>query len=137
VSIAFDLTASLVVVPAVVHGPRDSVRCLMGVNTGATGTHLSHHILRLAGYDVSAVLDPVNLNTAGGVVRANRLRVDRLSCLGQRVDSLRVVCHTISTTARIDGLLGLDFLRGRILTLDFARGRIALRTPGPWWAFWR
>jgi len=27
----------------------------------------------------------------------------------------------------IDGLLGLDFLRNRILTMDFKRGRISLR----------
>lgn len=40
-------------------------------------------------------------------------------------------------TVIIDGLLGLDFFRGFILTLDFARGAISLSLLKRWWQFWR
>ena len=33
----------------------------------------------------------------------------------------------------VDGLLGLGFLRGWVLTLDFARGRVGLRAPRGRW----
>jgi predicted aspartyl protease len=137
VSESFDRNQSLVVVIATLRGPWGDVRCRMAVDTGANGTTISQRILRSVGYDTSAVFDPVNLYTANGIVPAGRLRVDRLICLGHTVPNLRVVCHTVTARTPIDGLLGLDFLRGRILTLDFARGRIALRPPRPWWAFWR
>lgn len=133
----FDTSLSLVVVPAYVRGPKDEVRCLLAVDTGATDTNISPHVLRIAGYDTTALFDPVNLLTAGGITRADRLLLEGLTCLGHRVADFRVVCHTVTATTRIDGLLGLDFLRGQVLTLDFAHGRIALRPPRPWWAFWR
>jgi predicted aspartyl protease len=133
----FDLDLQLVVVIATLTGPRGPVRCHWAVDTGATDTHISPHVLQLAGYDTTALFDLVTLLTVGGRVTTGRIRVDRLRCLEQSATDFRVVCHTVTATTRIDGLLGLDFLRGRVVTLDFARGRIALRPPRPWWAFWR
>jgi hypothetical protein len=133
----FDTTLDLVVVPAYVRGPKGEVRCLLAVDTGATDTNISPPVLHIAGYDPAAVLDPVTLLTVGGTARAGRLRVERLTCLGHTISDFRVVCHTVTAITRIDGLLDLDFLRGRVLSLDFARGRIALRPPRAWWAFWR
>lgn len=36
------------------------------------------------------------------------------------------LCHDLPAEVRVDGLLGLDFLRGRRLTLDFRTGRLSL-----------
>jgi predicted aspartyl protease len=129
VSELFDPNLSLVVVYAIVCGPRGNVRCRSAVDTGASGTTISHRVLRSAGYDTSALFDPVKLYTVNGATHAGRLPVELLSCLGHAVSNFQVVCHTVTARTPIDGLLGLDFLRGRILTLDFARGRIALAPP--------
>jgi predicted aspartyl protease len=137
VSVYFDLELQLVVVSATLTGPSGPVECLLAVDTAATDTHISPYVLQLAGYDPAALFDPVTLLTVGGRLTTDRIRVARLRCLGQTATDFRVICHTVTATTRIDGLLGLDFLRGRVLTLDFVRGRIALRPPRPWWAFWR
>ena len=41
--------------------------------------------------------------------------------------SFFLICHTLPASVSVDGLLGLDFLRGQRLTIDFRAGRIALR----------
>lgn len=121
---------------AILRGPNGPVECTLALDTGASGTQINRDILVAAGYDVTDRSDPVRMHTAGGVVRGYRIRTDLLTCLGHTATRLRVACITITATTRIDGLLGLDFLRGRVLTVDFARGRMALRPPR-WWAFWR
>lgn len=47
-----------------------------------------------------------------------------------------VAAHDLPLGVEADGLLGLDFFRGFVLTLDFVRGRITL-APKHWWQFWR
>ena len=51
---AFDLDLPLVMVRATVFGPLGPVECLLGVDTGATDTHISPYVLQLAGYEPQA-----------------------------------------------------------------------------------
>lgn len=50
----------------------------------------------------------------------------RFSALGQHRLGLSVLAHGLPATTGIDGLLGLDFLRGSVLTIDFLQGQIGL-----------
>ena len=43
----------------------------------------------------------------------------------ERVD-FAVLGHTLPPSAGVDGLLGLDFLRGQSLTVDFRTGHVTL-----------
>lgn len=54
------------------------------------------------------------------------LNVDTIKALGKEATNLRVLCYTLPTSARIDGVLGLDFLRGERLVIDFRAGQLAL-----------
>jgi hypothetical protein len=38
----------------------------------------------------------------------------------------QVLSHTLPPSATIDGLLGLDFLRGKKLTIDFRQADVSL-----------
>jgi hypothetical protein len=71
---------------------------------------------------------PIRLAVAmgGGTQLIPRLALNRFSALGQHRIGLPVLAHTLPPAAGIDGLLGLDFLRGTILTLDFKAGQITL-----------
>jgi hypothetical protein len=40
--------------------------------------------------------------------------------------SVSFLGHTLPPSAGVDGLLGLDFFRGQVLTVDFHKGMIAL-----------
>ena len=46
--------------------------------------------------------------------------------LGQNRTGFPVIAHTLPDTTMVDGLLGLDFFQGHILTLDFQVGSITL-----------
>jgi hypothetical protein len=67
------------------------------------------------------------MTTASGVEYVPLLAIDRIEVLGQQRTSFPVAAHTLPPSASIDGLLGLDFLRGGELTIDFRAGQITLR----------
>jgi hypothetical protein len=50
----------------------------------------------------------------------------RLTALGQSKANFRVLALPISPVPTADGVLGLDFLRGHLLTIDFRTGQIDL-----------
>ncbi|MDR3635320.1 MAG: hypothetical protein P4L84_16065 [Isosphaeraceae bacterium] len=55
-----------------------------------------------------------------------RLALDRLSALDRHRLAIAVLDHSLPPATGIDGLLGLDFLRGSVLTVDFQAGRVSL-----------
>jgi len=61
-----------------------------------------------------------------GTVLAPLVIVSRLSALGQDRTSFPVLGHTLPPNAGIDGLIGLNFLRGQVLTIDFRNGQLSL-----------
>jgi hypothetical protein len=67
--------------------------------------------------------------TASQLVQAFRLSVQSLTALGQTRGNFSVAAHNLPAKASVDGVLGLDFFRGQILTLDFLKGEITL-APG-------
>jgi hypothetical protein len=52
--------------------------------------------------------------------------VARISSLGQDRTAFPVLAHTLPPSAAVDGVLGLDFLRGHALNIDFRTGQITL-----------
>ena len=55
-----------------------------------------------------------------------RVVVSRLKALGEHRVNFPVLSHTLPSSASVDGLLGLDFLRGKVLRIDFRQGTLAL-----------
>ena len=62
------------------------------------------------------------MTTGSGVEFVPRLAVRRIEALGQTRTDFGVLGHTLPSSAGVDGLLGLDFLEGRMLTIDFREG---------------
>src|SRR5438067_6047932 len=119
----FDPTGGLIVVRARLTGPtgrRASLR--LALDTGATRTLLNVAALVAAGYDPALSPDRVQMTTGSGVEYAPLVRVERLTALGQSRVNLMVLAHTLPPSAGVDGLVGLDFLRGHVLTVDFRTG---------------
>ncbi len=83
-------------------------------------------LLAAIGYDPALAPDRVQVTRGSGVEYVPRLPISRLEALGQERADFPVLGHTLPPSASIDGLLGLDFLRGRILNLDFVQGLITL-----------
>ena len=78
------------------------------------------------GYDPSLAVARVQVTTGSGVEYVPRIEASRIKVLGQERVAFPVLSHTLPPSAGIDGLLGLDFLRGQTLRMDLAKGRLSL-----------
>jgi predicted aspartyl protease len=126
VSVRFNPHYRLIVVTVLIAGPAGDAAARLALDTGASVTTLSRALLQLAGYDPDNAPTKVSIATGSGAAVVPQLSITRIEALGQARNSLPVLCHTFPPTVTVDGLLGLDFLRGFLLTVDFRAGRITL-----------
>ena len=122
----FNPVRGLVVVNAVIIGPDTETDVELALDTGATTTLINRQSLELVGIDLDHPPETALITTASGRQRIPLVDVSHLRALGQLREDFRVIAHDLPLTATVDGLLGLDFLRGCRLTLNFIRGTIRL-----------
>ena len=125
-SFSFDLEESAVIVRVRIWGPRGRTVVRLALDTGATGTLVNWDIAVLLGYDPSASPTRRQITTGSGVEFAPEIPIDRIEALGMERLRFPVLCHTLPPSAGVDGLLGLDFLRGQRVVLDFRTGTITV-----------
>ena len=125
-SFSFDPYQGLVIVRAELEGPSGNAVLRLALDTGATGTLINVGMLVSIGYDPALVPDRLQITTGSGVEFVPRIKLSKISALGQERANLPVLCHTLPPSAGVDGLLGLDFFRGQSLVVDFRSGQISL-----------
>jgi hypothetical protein len=127
VSFIFNPHHRLIVVGAQLHGPSSRVVLRLALDTGASRTMVGIAPLVSAGYGPVLMGNRVQVTTPVGVEFLPRLTIERLSSLGCDRADLTVLGHSLPPRAGVDGLLGLDFLRGQRLSIDFREGAITLQ----------
>jgi len=125
-SVPFDAPRGLVVVQAAVDGPSGTAVLRLALDTGATGTVINVGLLVALGYDPALVPERIQVTTGSSVEFVPRVPLQKIIALGQERINFPVLAHTLPSSAGMDGLLGLDFLRGQTLTVDFRTGTITL-----------
>ena len=125
-SLRFDPEGGVIIVPALLRGPAGRVAARLVLDTGAAGTTVSVRVVEMLGYELADAEEQVQLTTASGVEVAPRIRIAGIKALGKRRRGLLVVCHTLPPRAKVDGVIGLDFLRGYRLVVDFRAGLVDL-----------
>jgi hypothetical protein len=136
-AVPFNPAARSVLVPVIVGGPRQAVAFRFAVDTGATQTTIRSELLRVLGYDLNRPVGRKRIRFAGGTATIPLFRVASLTSLGQSRTDFVAAAQDLPPTVEADGLLGLDFFRGLVLTLDFSRGLVSLPPSRLWWQFWR
>ena len=116
----------LIIVPAELTGPTGTAILRVALDTGATSTVINASLLVAVGYDLALTSDRVEMTTGSSVEFAPRIAVSKSISLGHSCANLPILGHTLPPSAGVDGLLGLDFFRGRILKIDFQTGVIEL-----------
>ena len=124
---SFDPAQRLVIVGAELRGPSADVALKLALDTGASQTMVNVLPLTVAGYLLDAATEYVEITTGSGVVYTPRIPVLRISALGNEQTELPVLAHTLPPSAAIDGVLGLDFMQGKVLRVDFRRSLISLQ----------
>ena len=125
-SFPFDPDQGLVIVRTELEGPSGSALLRLALDTGATGTLINAGMLVAIGYDPALATERIEVTTGSGVEFVPRIALSKLTALGQERAGFPVLCHTLPPSAGVDGLLGLDFFRGQIVTVDLRRGQITL-----------
>jgi len=124
--VSFDSRQGSIVVRAELSGYTGSGILRLALDTGATSTVVNVGMLVAIGYDPALAADRVQVTTGSGIEFAPRVVVKRFVALGHVRSDFPVLGHTLPPSAGVDGLLGLDFLRGQGLTIDFRAGQVTL-----------
>jgi predicted aspartyl protease len=98
----------------------------LALDTGATSTVVNVGMLVAIGCDPATAPDRVQVTTGSGVEFSPRVTLQRIVALGLERTDFHVLGHTLPPSAGVDGLLGLDFLRGYVLTVDLRNGRVTV-----------
>jgi hypothetical protein len=123
---AFDPSQGAILVAAKLTGPAAAVELLLALDTGATCSMVDENLLRAAGLDPSNPTGKVQATFGGGVMTLPMVTATDLSALGVSRQNYQVVCHTLPPSAGVDGVLGLDFFAGHVLTIDFVQHTVSL-----------
>jgi predicted aspartyl protease len=125
-SFPFDPLRGLVIARAEVHGPTGVAFLRLALDTGATSTVIGSGLLVALGYDPALAAQRLQITTGSGVEYAPLVTLSSIRSLGRGHTDFSVLAHTLPPGAGVDGLLGLDFLRGYELTINFRSGQITL-----------
>ena len=123
-SFPFTPNQGLVIVNSELVGPTGTAILRLALDTGATGTLVNVGMLVSIGYDPALSPNRVQVTTGSGVEFAPRIDLIKISSLGIEYFDFPVLAHTLPPSTNVDGLLGLDFFRGKKLSIDFSNGQI-------------
>ena len=96
----------------------------LALDTGASATMISAKRLAEVGYDLDKPEDEIYITTGSGLIFVPKITIEKLMALGETKANFTVIAHDLPPTASVDGVLGLDFLRGHVLNIDFKIGEI-------------
>lgn len=111
---------------AEVSGPRGPFFLRLMLDTGATQSLIRDDVFVTIGYDPASSTDRVQVAMGNGVEIVPRIVVNRFTAFGIHRIGFPLLARALPPEAGVDGLLGLDFLRGHVLTLDFRTGVLTL-----------
>jgi predicted aspartyl protease len=126
-SFDFNPQEGLIVIPTRLSGPNGEAIVHFALDTGASTSLVNWDVAVLLGYDPAAVQNRVQVTTGSGVEFAPIIEIQRIEALERILEKFPIICHTLPSSANVDGLLGLDFFRGTRLEIDLASGSVIIK----------
>lgn len=107
----------------------DRYRLRLALDTAASHTTVDTNVLQMLGYNLQKPKAQSFVETSNGVIPVEDHLLKKLTCLGieRTAFSIQVydfLAHGI--TSDYDGVLGIDFLRGRKICIDFVNNIISI-----------
>lgn len=129
--VRYDPSRGLVVGSAYLVGPSGITATVSSValDTEALKIVLSKEILQKVGCKFTPDLPSTRVVTGTGVTRCPIVSINRLEAFGCQRTNLEVMALDLPEEARLSGLIGLDFLRGTVLTIDFIKSEVEVFIP--------
>ena len=105
----------------------DNIRRIkMVLDTGATYVLIPWKIAEELGYKPAASKEWAPITTPTAVINAPVISLKSITTLGLKANNVKVICHDLPEISRVDGLLGLSYLKNFKLILDFKNGILEL-----------
>ena len=129
----FNPSQSIIVLKAELYGQKDE-------NTGKQITRLIRMLLSTSSmytvipWEIASALrrEPsesdkkIQIVTSRGTKLVPVVTLDKMVVLDKAVENIQVICHDIPQAARVDGIIGLNFIRNFKLFIDFDKGILEL-----------
>ena len=125
-SLPFDPEGGFIAVEVHLSGPSGYLVADFSLDTGATRSLVSQSLALRLGYDLVEATNFSRFITGSDLATAPIINFTRVEALEQERRNFPVVCHNLPSGSPVDGVLGLDFLRGQKLTIDFRAGLVTL-----------
>jgi len=75
-------------------------------------------------YDPLASDKKIRLLTGSGIEYCPIVNIAKIETIGKTVQNIDVVCHTLPSESKLDGLLGLNFLKNFDFSIKFSKEMI-------------
>jgi len=127
--VPFDIAKNLIIVNMAIEGlDGEELRILpVALDTGASFTIIPWDIAISLGYDPARVTRRRRIITGSGVEYAPVITVRKLTAIGESIANIEVLCHDLPEDSKVDGLLGLNFLRHFDIDISFSKGTVDIR----------
>ena len=118
-SVSFSFSRGRVIVLPVEMRHEGATQCPdMALDTGARMTVITPRLAREIGLKPDGTEPTISVTGVFGAGSAVLLRVASVSVLGAEVRNLRVLCHTLPSKLKIEGIIGLNFLKHFKIVID-------------------
>ncbi len=127
--VSFDSTKNLIIVDIDVEGAdgRKLLTLPVVLDTGASSTIIPREVASSLGYDLARVTQQVKIVTGSGVEYVKVIMARKLTAIGEPIEDIEILCHDLPEESKVDGLLGLNFLRHFDIDISFSRGTVTIQ----------
>lgn len=122
-----DIKEPVVILKVEVFGKKGSKILDLIFDTGSTYTMIPWKVAESLGYDPALSRRRTSIVTASTTEMVPLINVKAMSALGHKVEEVDVVCHDLPPKSRVDGLLGLTFLKSFDINLYFKKGFLGIK----------
>lgn len=124
-----DSSESIIIVDVEIFKNGTSRILRMVLDTGATFVMIPPKIAEYLGYEVSKSKRLVQMTTPSGSLRVPSITLERVKALDHELQNVEAVCHELPSTSRVDGLLGLSFIKHFDTDIHYLQGILQIRGP--------
>jgi aspartyl protease family protein len=122
-----DAKAPVVIIKVECFGERGSRILDLIFDTGSTYTMIPWKVAESLGDDPTLSRRRVSIVTASTTEIVPLITIKSMVALGRKVDHVDVACHDLPPKSRVDGLLGLSFLKNFDIDLCFKKGILEIK----------
>ncbi|MFQ5864236.1 MAG: TIGR02281 family clan AA aspartic protease [bacterium] len=127
--VPIEKNSSVIVLAVDLFGKKSRYRVNLALDTGAIFTMIPWHVAEHLGYDPAATRERIAITTASTIEKAPVITLERMKVFDVEAENVKVVVHDLPPKSRIDGLLGLSFLKHFDMNLHLKRGFIEFNDP--------